>query len=658
MLEFAEATARLSRLDRPKMYFSMMFFLVVILAALSLASALYSYSLSAGDIIEFRQHFRFYTEIYFSIFVLLSVALSAVYLWVLAKYTSLPMTGIMRLDIFTFLVFLFLFPYLFRIGDVNHAVNLSTIYLVSFLFGVAKIFISLFLTYQAGGLKLSMQLTLLILIPLSAAVLRVFLLTGPYANVSSDEAIMGLMARHIIFNREFPVFLYGQAHHGSLEALFAVPLFILFGASPLTLKIVPLIFSLIFVVLVYLLAKLLFSQTTALYAMLFVAIPGAFLTVYSILAITYIEAVTFGVAIVLMAFKIAKRSASQRKKLGPIALLGFLMGVAVWNNFMVAPWVLVSVLFLLITERRSLGGRELALGCSGFALGALPVIIFNLQHLGYSLKEHAYYNRYSSITAFATGVERVGPFLFKSILPSVVGTASAGALLRILIAVLVYVSIAYCILRSLQRPLEGTEREKTGLVVLLAIFGLTFISYLVTKSALSLTLRYAIGFIPLLTVFIAFAVSQIDRISRIVAVVIVGLIMIANMASTVQERAKPLMAQFGLSPKIATSLVNLLERKGVRYLYSDYWIAYQLTFFSKEKVISTPYPGFDRYPKYTQEVRAAYPKKVGYIYEKGSSSYAVFKERLGSLGVGYRQRRVGRNMIFIEVEKNVFGFGT
>jgi len=167
-------------------------------------------------------------------------------------------------------------------------------------------------------------------------------------------------------------------------------------------------------------------------------------------------------------------------------------------------------------------------------------------------------------------------------------------------------------------------------------------------------LRYAIVFIPLLTIFIAFAISHIGRVLRMVAVIVVGLIMLANIGSNLQERVKPKMADLGLPPQIAASIVKFLNTQGIQHAFSDYWIAYQLTFYSKEKIISTSYPGFDRYPEYTQKVKGVCPGKVAYIYEKSTPSYSEFNRRLRKLNIKFKQKQIGQNIIYFGIKKKIF----
>src|SRR6186997_41114 len=53
---------------------------------------------------------------------------------------------------------------------------------------------------------------------------------------NSDQAIVGLMAKHLIEGRAFPVFFYGQSYMLGVEAYLAAPVFLVAGVSVATLK--------------------------------------------------------------------------------------------------------------------------------------------------------------------------------------------------------------------------------------------------------------------------------------------------------------------------------------------------------------------------------------------------------------------------------------
>jgi hypothetical protein len=60
---------------------------------------------------------------------------------------------------------------------------------------------------------------------------------SPESYFDSDQAIVGLMAKHLAELRAFPVFLYGQNYMLGVEAWLAAPLFAIAGASAAVLKV-------------------------------------------------------------------------------------------------------------------------------------------------------------------------------------------------------------------------------------------------------------------------------------------------------------------------------------------------------------------------------------------------------------------------------------
>src|SRR5947207_14471797 len=57
------------------------------------------------------------------------------------------------------------------------------------------------------------------------------------SGFDSDQAVIGLMAKHLADGRAFPLFYYGQHYMLAVEPWLAAPFFKLFGASIFTLKL-------------------------------------------------------------------------------------------------------------------------------------------------------------------------------------------------------------------------------------------------------------------------------------------------------------------------------------------------------------------------------------------------------------------------------------
>ena len=59
----------------------------------------------------------------------------------------------------------------------------------------------------------------------------------PQLAFDADQAVFGLMAKHLIEGRAFPLYMYGQNYILAVEAWMAAPMFLLFGVSVTALKL-------------------------------------------------------------------------------------------------------------------------------------------------------------------------------------------------------------------------------------------------------------------------------------------------------------------------------------------------------------------------------------------------------------------------------------
>src|SRR5215472_6389784 len=81
---------------------------------------------------------------------------------------------------------------------------------------------------------------------LCGTLLRVLLAALRWPLLNSDEGTMGIMALHIAYRGEHPIFYYGQHYMGTLEAYIAAGFFRLFGASVFTLRLGPVLMFVLF----------------------------------------------------------------------------------------------------------------------------------------------------------------------------------------------------------------------------------------------------------------------------------------------------------------------------------------------------------------------------------------------------------------------------
>lgn len=202
-------------------------------------------------------------------------------------------------------------------------------------------------------------------------VLRLLPLFATNWTIDSDEAIVGLMAKHFSEGKPWSIFYYGQNYMGSLEPTLVAALFLLTGPSAVALKAVPLLFSLAHIVLVYLLAREFASRRAGLVAAGLTALAPSALVQWSAMARGgFIELVAIGSLCLLLTARFLKRDA---KSLRDFAILSFLLGLGWWVNnqivFYAAAIALVCGYVLLREVSWTRLGKFILVGGAVFAFG-------------------------------------------------------------------------------------------------------------------------------------------------------------------------------------------------------------------------------------------------------------------------------------------------
>ncbi len=191
-------------------------------------------------------------------------------------------------------------------------------------------------TALAGGL---------ILIALGLSL--VYILDGAN-HFDGDEAVVGLMARHILEGR-VPVYFYGQGYMGSLEALTAAGWFALLGPSIAALKLAPLAFYLLFLILQYRLVRKYGGAGTALLTLAVTVVFSPTIILWSTKARGGFTAVLFwGTLAYWLAFRLIDGIEAGKFRWRDGFLLGAAAGLGFWTCGMVAYYYFPIVLYFLL----------------------------------------------------------------------------------------------------------------------------------------------------------------------------------------------------------------------------------------------------------------------------------------------------------------------
>ncbi|MEV0006105.1 DUF423 domain-containing protein [Micromonospora sp. NPDC050980] len=209
---------------------------------------------------------------------------------------------------------------------------------------------------------------------------RLALLFADAPPSNSDEATMGLAALHIARGDDFPVWFYGQAYMGTLEAYLAAPLVALAGPSVLVLRLPTLALYALFLLLSWRLTRRLGGDRW--YALLVVAVLalGSDRVVKNQLIAGggYPELNPAGAALALLTVGLCGGGPGAR--LPRWAAWGLVAGVLLWVDPLILPYVLTLGALLVAWRRRELAGRAGGALAAALLLGVAPMVLDSLRH--------------------------------------------------------------------------------------------------------------------------------------------------------------------------------------------------------------------------------------------------------------------------------------
>ncbi|MFD6611251.1 DUF423 domain-containing protein [Micromonospora chalcea] len=228
--------------------------------------------------------------------------------------------------------------------------------------------------------RLPLPTLLAVLVGFAAVGYRLALLFADVPPTNSDEATMGLAALHIARGDGFPVWFYGQAYMGTLEAYLAAPLVALAGPSVLVLRLPTLALYALFLLLSWRLTRRLGGDRW--YALLVVAVLalGADRVVKNQLIAGggYPELNPAGAALALLTVGLCLTGPGVR--LPRWAAWGLIAGVLLWVDPLILPYVLTLGALLVAWRWRELAGRAGVVLAGALLLGAAPMVVDSLRH--------------------------------------------------------------------------------------------------------------------------------------------------------------------------------------------------------------------------------------------------------------------------------------
>ena len=397
--------------------------------------------------------------------------------------------------------------------------------------------------------------------------LRAWILSSPTLGfLDSDEAVWGLMARHVL-DREFHAFFWGQNYGGTQEVLLTAPLFAVFGSSALALKIVPTILYAVASVLVWRIGRRTLGEPGARYAAaLFWLWPSYFVWRSTKAFGFYGSLLVLGLLVVLLVLRLR-----ERRSVSDLGCLGLALGLGCWATPEFLILALPAVVWLVWRRPRLLRDGWIAIAPA--LVGVAPWVAANLGNGWYSLHSSQaatsltghIHNLATSILPAALGL-RV-PFSLEWLTGSIAGHA----LYVVVIAALVWAAV------------RGRRRLEP-LVLVCVLFPVFYIFS--PYSYLSNEPRYLAALAPVLALLAGRWLG--GPRSAVLVLISAAALTIGGLVLMDRDRLTVTVVNHVRMPTSVRPVIDTLDRFGITRGYASYWVAYLVDFTSREREILTP----------------------------------------------------------------------
>ena len=452
---------------------------------------------------------------------------------------------------------------------------------------------------------------------------RIVVLRSSLGTLDSDEAVVGLMARHFA-RGDWRAFYWGQAYGGTIEPALAALVFRMVGSSAAALKAVPMALDAVAAALTWGVGRRLTSATAALVAGMLVWLWPATYLWWSLKERGFYEA---GLCLTLLGTLCVVRivTTPDRSCWPEWIGLGLAAGLGWWETPQVV-YILAPAGVWLIWRVRTAAWRVIAAG-PAFVLGALPWLWPNLQGGFASLKPPPSPVKGGYIDHLVTLAHVGAPMTMGYRVPYATRWLHPTPVAQALFLVTLAVVAAGCLMRWPRGRLVG-----------LVLLCLPFLHALLPLAGTVAEGRYTLFALPWLALAIAHRASHpiasAGTVGLAAGVTVAGLL-------AMQGQTQPYAPDRHV-PRSLASLEEGLDARGLRHVWANYWVAYRLTFETRERTIAAP-ASSDRFPAYAASV--ASDPRAAHVFMSGSHTEAVFHAALDERHIAYERWTAGADWV-------------
>jgi len=526
----------------------------------------------------------------------------------------------------------------------------------------------------------------ILLVVLISVVIRWIFIILNKVPFNSDEAIVGLMANHIL-KGENPTFFYGQAYMGSLDGYIVAGFFALLGNSITAIRISQSILFVLFMVASYYLAYLLFKSRKAALTTIIIlgGSPVNFFLYTTVTLGGYIEALLIGICILILGYKIEENVDFGVKNTTALKVQFFMLGLFVGAGIWVLGMTLIFCISALIMLGINLNRKKLKFGIIiealtimvvGCVLGGLPVLVYiytngvgvflnELMGSAISIGQQAYLNQ--------IGLHLVNFILFG--ISAVLGFRPPWNANWLLLPLIPVVLAIWGFL--LRKTYIFEQKTRSSLLIRIWLPSIILmVVFVLTPFGMDPSGRY---FIPI-NISLAFTVGlwaahNSFQKNKYTVIILAALLAynIGGIFQSAYQSPDGITTQFApgtsIDHKYDHELIDFLKESSNTRGYSTYWTAYPIAFKSNEDVILVPALPYhadlkhttrdNRYEPYSKLVNES--QNPVYVTSNNPNLDRQLVLKLTELGVQWSEKIIGDYRVYYELSRKVLpeeiGFG-
>jgi hypothetical protein len=461
-------------------------------------------------------------------------------------------------------------------------------------------------------------------------------LLDPRGWVNRDGAYGAFVGMHI---RQgvwpAPVFTEGAHYQGTLKGHIAAALSLLgIDDWPLLMVLAGVLLSLVSVAAGMALARRIAGRPAAIVTGLYLALAPRFVVVFSLNSVgQYIDVLALGGA--ALALVARPPAAAPRARAAVCATAGLLLGAAFWQQPVASSYVAAALVVLALRR-----GGGLGWAVAGFAVGAIPVVAWNVQH-GWASGDIMGRDP-SELRAQADALPKLLRRTLTISFPILAGVAPghpwAGTLAAraVAVALVPCALVAYLVVEG--RVIAASVRARAASPALLPpllLLATVVLAWAAGSGKVYWRPRYLLPVAAATAIHLGVTLGRLWVRSRALTAIATATLLTLNVAGLAFPPGDGTTPRLFAGAEIArpyTQLVEALERRGIRTGYADFSLAAPVTMFTGERIILSsrlgPTPAYES-DRHAEMVARLGPDAYVLRAEDDPQAFAAVLDRLG-----------------------------